>query len=146
MGFSAWLRNLLYQKHHLEQATRLFLDIPLLLSTSQPRFAIAIMSFDQLSSLESQPTTMRRQDDQYTDDPGFQHLSQDLMTKLFNLTGNISKLSNEVHKLGTRSDNERLRERVHDLLEETKDTFKDVGEGVKKLQTWEDVSVSILLL
>lgn len=101
------------------------------------------MSFDQLSSLESQSTTTRRQDDpQYTDDPEFQKLSQDLMAKLFNLTGNISRLSNEVALLGTKRDTERLRERVHDILEETKDTFKDVGEGVKKLQSWEDVSVS----
>ena len=102
------------------------------------------MSFDQLSSLESQPTTTRRQDDpQYTDDPEFQKLSQDLMAKLFNLTGNISRLSNEVALLGTKRDTERLRERVHDILEETKETFKDAGEGVKKLQSWEDVSVRI---
>jgi syntaxin 7 len=102
------------------------------------------MSFDQLSSLESQPTNMRRQDDpQYTDDPGFQKLSQDLMAKLFNLTGNISTLSNEVALLGTKRDTERLRERVHDTLEEMKDAFKDVGEGVKKLQSWEDVSVRV---
>jgi hypothetical protein len=93
------------------------------------------MSFDQLSSLESQPTTMRRQDDpQYSDDPEFQ--------RLFTLTGNISRLSNEIAKLGTKGDTERVRERVHDLLEESKDAFKDVGEGVKKIQSWEDVSVS----
>jgi ElaB/YqjD/DUF883 family membrane-anchored ribosome-binding protein len=105
------------------------------------------MSFDQLSSMESQPTTMRREDDpQYTDDPEFQKLSQDLMAKLFNLTGNISRLSNEVAHLGTKRDTERLRERVHDILEETKDTFKDVGEEVKKLQSWDDVSVSFLLI
>ncbi|KAI9054173.1 hypothetical protein LZ554_001344 [Drepanopeziza brunnea f. sp. 'monogermtubi'] len=101
------------------------------------------MSFDQLSSLESQPTTTRRQDDpQYSDDPEFQRLSHDLMTKLFTLTGNISRLSNEVALLGTRRDTERVRERVHDLLEETKDTFKEVGEGVKTIQSWEDVSPS----
>jgi len=101
------------------------------------------MSFDQLSSLESQPTNMRRQDDpQYADDPAFQKLSQDLMAKLFTLTGNISRLSNEVALLGTKRDTERLRERVHDILEETKDSFKEVGEGVKKLQSWEDVSPS----
>jgi hypothetical protein len=86
---------------------------------------------------------MSRQDDpQYADDPEFQKLSQDLMAKLFNLTGNISRLSNEVALLGTKRDTERLRERVHDILEETKETFKEVGEGVKKLQSWEDVSVS----
>ncbi|CZS90499.1 related to syntaxin 12 [Rhynchosporium agropyri] len=101
------------------------------------------MSFDQLSSMESQPTTMRRQDDpQYADDPEFQKLSQDLMTKLFTLTGNISRLSNEVNLLGTKRDTERVRERVHDLLEETKETFKEVGEGVKTIQSWEDVSPS----
>ena len=86
---------------------------------------------------------MRRQDDpQYSDDPEFQRLSQELMSKLFTLTGNISRLSNEIALLGTKRDTERVRERVHDLLEESKDTFKDVGEGVKKIQSWEDVSVS----
>jgi len=99
------------------------------------------MSFDQLSSLESQPTTMRR-GDEYADDPEFQKLSHDLMTKLFTLTGNISRLTNQIALLGTKRDTERVRERVHDLLEETKDTFKDVGEGVKQIQTWEDVSPS----
>ncbi len=100
------------------------------------------MSFDQLSSLESQPTTTRRQDDpQYADDPEFQRLSQELMSKLFTLTGNISRLSNEVALLGTKRDTERVRERVHNLLEDSKDTFKEVGEGVKKIQSWEDVSV-----
>lgn len=102
------------------------------------------MSFDQLSSLESQPTTTRRQDDpQYSDDPEFQKLSQELMTKLFSLTGNISRLSNEIALLGTKRDTDRVRERVHDLLEESKEAFKDVGEGVKKIQSWEDVSVSV---
>ncbi|EPE36824.1 t-snare protein [Glarea lozoyensis ATCC 20868] len=101
------------------------------------------MSFDQLSSLESQPTTMRREDDpQYADDPEFQQLSQALMTKLFTLTGNISRLQNEIALLGTRRDTERVRERVHDLLEDSKDAFKEIGEGVKKIQSWEDVSPS----
>lgn len=98
------------------------------------------MSFDQLSSLESQPTTMRTQD-AYADDPEFNKLSQDLMNKLFTLTGNISRLSNQVALLGTKRDTERVRERVHDLLEETKDDFKNIGEGVKRIQAWDDVSV-----
>ncbi|KAK6605054.1 snare domain-containing protein [Botrytis cinerea] len=101
------------------------------------------MSFDQLSSLESQPTTMRREDDpQYADDPEFQRLSQDLMTKLFSLTGNISRLSNEINLLGTKRDTERVRERVHDLLEDSKDAFKEIGDGVKQIQSWEDVNPS----
>lgn len=102
------------------------------------------MSFDQLSALESQPTTTRG--DGYSDDPEFARLSQSLMNTLFNLTGNISRLSNQVALLGTKRDTERVRERVHDLLEETTDTFKEVGEGVKKIQSWEDVSVSQMFI
>jgi hypothetical protein len=98
------------------------------------------MSFDQLSSMESQPTTRR---EAYEDDPEFSKLSQDLMGKLFTLTRNISGLSNQVALLGTKRDTERVRERVHDLLEETKDAFKDIGEGVKQIKSWEDVSASI---
>lgn len=85
---------------------------------------------------------MRREDDpSYSDDPEFQRLSQDLMDKLFSLTGNISRLSNEINLLGTKRDTERLRERVHQLLEESKDDFKEVGEGVKTIQSWDNVSV-----
>lgn len=93
--------------------------------------------YDRLPNLESQPTTMRRQD-AYQDDPEFTELSQSLSTKLFTLTGNISRLSNQIALLGTKRDTERVRERVHDLLEETTDTFKDVGEGVKRIQTWDE--------
>ncbi|KAG9243040.1 putative syntaxin PEP12 [Calycina marina] len=98
------------------------------------------MSFDQLSSLESQPTMRRQDDPAFSDDPEFQRLSQELMDKLFTLSGNISRLSNEVALLGTKRDNARVRERVHDLLEESKDDFKEVGEGVKTVQAWEDVN------
>jgi syntaxin 7 len=101
------------------------------------------MSFDHLSSLESQPTNLRRQDDpQYADDPEFQRLSKELMSKLLALGGKVSKLQNEVTLLGTRRETDRVRERVQTLLEELKDSFKDVGEGVKKIKSWEDVGVS----
>lgn len=96
------------------------------------------MSFDQLSSLESQ---QRRNNSNYTDDPEFDRLSQDLMNKLFTLTGNISRLRTEIGHLGTRRDTARVRERVHDLIEESSEILKGVGEGVKKIQTWEDVTV-----
>lgn len=82
-----------------------------------------------------------RTQDAYADDPAFNKLSQDLMNKLFTLTGNISRLSNQVALLGTKRDTERVRERVHDLLEETKEDFKNIGEGVKRIQAWDDVSV-----
>lgn len=100
------------------------------------------MSFDQLSGLESQS---RRNTSNYTDDPEFERLSQELMNKLFTLTGNISRLRTEIGHLGTRRDTARVRERVHDLIEESSETFKGVGEGVKKIQTWEEVTVSHLL-
>jgi len=95
------------------------------------------MSFDQLSSLEAG----RRRSPTYADDPEFQRLSQDLMNKLFRLNGNNQRLSGEVGHLGTRRDTPRVRERVHKLIEESRDSFKEVGEGVKKIQTWEDVTV-----
>jgi hypothetical protein len=102
------------------------------------------MSFDQLGAMESQPTTMRRGDDpEYSDDPEFKKVTTALSNRLFTLTSNISRLSNQVALLGTKRDTERVRERVHDLLEETADGFKEVGEGVKKVQAWEDVNVRL---
>jgi syntaxin 7 len=101
------------------------------------------MSFDRLNSLEAQPTNMRRSDDpQYRDDPGFDHLAESLSDQLFTLTSNISRLSNQIALLGTKRDTERVRERVHNLLEETRAGFKDVGDGLKKIQQWEDVNPS----
>ena len=101
------------------------------------------MSFDQLSSLEGQPTTMRRNEDpEYRDDPEFDGFSEDLSVKLFSLTSNIARLSTQISLLGTKRDTERVRERVRDLLEESRDGFKEVGEGIKRLTAWEDLSVS----
>ncbi|KAG8162985.1 hypothetical protein KVR01_007463 [Diaporthe batatas] len=91
------------------------------------------MSFDQLSSLESQPRQSA-----YTDDPEFDRLSQDMMNKLFTLSGNTSRLRTEIGHLGTRRDTARVRERVRDLIDESQETLKEVGEGVKRVQTWGD--------
>ena len=108
------------------------------------KISIASMSFDRLSSLESQPTTTRRQDDPvYRDDPEFQQLTESLSTRLFELVSYISRLSNQIALLGTKRDTERVRERVHDLLEETREGFKEVGEGIKRAQAWEDLNVSL---
>ncbi|KAI9815028.1 MAG: hypothetical protein M1827_002871 [Pycnora praestabilis] len=99
------------------------------------------MSFDRLSSLEAQPTTTRREEDPtYSDDPEFDNLAQKLSDQLFSLQSNISRLSNQIALLGTKRDTDRVRERVHDLLEETRDGFKDIGDGVKRVQAWEDVN------
>ena len=85
---------------------------------------------------------MRRgEDPEYRDDPEFDKFAEDLSVKLFSLTSNISRLSSQISLLGTKRDTERVRERVHDLLEEAREGFKDVGEGVKRLSAWDDLSV-----
>lgn len=97
-------------------------------------------NYDRLPTLEAQPTSYRREDDpQYSDDPEFRKLTQDISAKLFTLKNSTGKLSSQVALLGTKRDTERVRERVHDLLEEIRAGFKDIGEGVKKAQAWEDV-------
>lgn len=100
------------------------------------------MSFDRLNTLESQPTDWRLGDDgQYRDDPEFHRFAENVSNQLFTLTSNTTNLSRQIALLGTRRDTERVRERIHDLLEETRAGFKDVGEKIKKIQTWEDVNV-----
>ena len=99
------------------------------------------MSFDQLSSLEA---GQRRGNSSYSDDPEFQRLSQQLNNKLFQLQSNISNLSRDIGHLGTKQDTARVRERVHDVLEESRETYKELGEGVKKIQAWENVTVRLL--
>ncbi|KAF3491893.1 syntaxin [Arthroderma uncinatum] len=98
------------------------------------------MSFDRLSSLEAQPPGRRQLDSEYHDDPEFQRLTDFLSNKLFTLTSNITRLSNQISLLGTKRDTDRARERVHNLLEETREGFREAGEGVKKIQTWDDVT------
>ena len=105
------------------------------------------MSFDRSSALESQPTTWRREDDPaYADDPEFNRLTQELSDKLFSLTSNVSRLSSQVGLLGTKRETERVRERVHDLIEEGAAGFKDVGEGLKRVINWPDVGVCIQII
>jgi len=95
------------------------------------------MSFDQLSSLEAGTGgAPRRAAGSYSDDPGFTRLAQDLENLLFKLTTNMSDLRAEMR----RKDNPRVRERIHNLLEETRDMFKSAGEDVKKIQMWDDVT------
>ncbi|EEP80746.1 conserved hypothetical protein [Uncinocarpus reesii 1704] len=99
------------------------------------------MSFDRLTSLESQTEPAGRSGgSSYHDDPDFQRLTESLSNQLFTLTSNISRLSNQIGLLGTKRDTERVRERIHNLLEETRDGFREVGEGVKKVQMWEDIT------
>ncbi|KAF2840766.1 SNARE domain protein [Patellaria atrata CBS 101060] len=101
------------------------------------------MSFEQSSNLESQPTTWRREDDpQYSDDPEFRRFTNDLSDKLFSLTSNVGRLHQQVALLGTRRENERVRERVRDLIDETSNGFKEIGEGLKQVSQWHDLNPS----
>lgn len=93
------------------------------------------MSYDQLSSLESG----RRGG--YTDDPGFQDLQHELKAKLQSLLSSNRKLASDVNVLGTKKDTPRLRERVHNSMETARKLCREIGDGVKRLQTWEDLSV-----
>ena len=83
----------------------------------------------------------RHEDPEYQDDPEFSRFSEELSVKLFTLTSNISRLSQQINLLGTKRDTERVRERVHDLLEDARSGFKEVGEGIKRLTAWEDLNV-----
>lgn len=98
------------------------------------------MSFDRLPSLEAQSTTTRGSG--YSDSPEFDSLTTKLSSQIFTLTSNISRLNRELGLVGTKRDSENLRERVKKLLDETREGFKAVGEGVKRVQSWENVSVS----
>ncbi|KAG9609805.1 t-SNARE, partial [Aureobasidium melanogenum] len=92
------------------------------------------------NTLTAQPTTWRRSDDpEYQDDPEFNSFTTDLSDRLFSLTANISRLSSQVALLGTKRETDRVRERVQDLLEETSASFKDIGDGLKKVQAWHDL-------
>jgi len=98
------------------------------------------MSFQHGSTLESQPTTTRRsQDAHYSDDPEFARFTENLSTQLFSLTSNINALSKQIPLLSTRRETPRVRERISTLIDETSLGFKDVGEGLKRLTTWEDL-------
>lgn len=101
------------------------------------------MSFNHLSSLEAQPPEYR-DDPETRDDQEFNSFAENLSVQLFSLTSSISRLSQQINLLGTKRDTERVRERVSDLLEETRDGFKDVGEKMRKLAAWEDVNVCLV--
>ncbi|KAJ4158059.1 uncharacterized protein LMH87_008604 [Akanthomyces muscarius] len=92
------------------------------------------MSYDRSSSMEA------GRSGGYSDDPAFRDLQSELKGKLQTLLTNNRKLSNDLTVLGTKKDTPRLRERVHNTLEKTREICRDIGEGVKKFQSWEDLS------
>lgn len=100
------------------------------------------MSYDQLLNLES---GRRGSAGGYTDDPAFRDLQYDLKNQLQTLLSSNRKLANDVNVLGSKKDTTRLRERVNTTMEKTREICRVIGEGVKNLQTWEDLSVGDLL-
>ncbi|KAG6009782.1 hypothetical protein E4U21_001212 [Claviceps maximensis] len=92
------------------------------------------MSYDRLSNLES------GRPGNYSDNPEFQTLQFDLKNKLQKLLVSNRDLSKGVNSLGTKKDNPRLRERVNKGLEATRELCREIGEGVKRLQTWDDLT------
>lgn len=96
------------------------------------------MSFDQLSSLESQPATAHSAG--YSDDPEFASLTSSLSSRLFTLTSNITQLNRQLALVGTKKDSETVRGRVTRLLDETRKGFRDVSDGVKRVRNWHDAS------
>ncbi|KAF2013696.1 t-SNARE [Aaosphaeria arxii CBS 175.79] len=101
------------------------------------------MSFQNSSALESQPTNWRREDDpQYADDPEFRDFAQELSDKLFSLTRNVTHLSDQIAILGTKRESPRVRERVREIIDDTSASFKEIGDGIKKITTWPDVGPS----
>ena len=93
------------------------------------------MSYDQLSNLES-----GRQGG-YTDNPGFQDLQYELKNKIQSLLSGNRNLAKDVNVLGTKKDAPRLRERLNNSMEKTRELCQQIGDGIKKLQTWEDLTV-----
>lgn len=98
------------------------------------------MSFDRLTSLERQPTTLPSTG--YSDDPEFTSLTTSLSSQLFSLTSNVSQLNSQLALVGSKKDSEALRHRVRQLIEDTRAYFKTVGEGVKRVQCWPETSPS----
>ncbi|PHH62745.1 hypothetical protein CDD81_6733 [Ophiocordyceps australis] len=93
------------------------------------------MSYDQLSNLESGGRSGG-----YSDDPAFRDLQYELKTKLQSLLSSNRKLASDVNVLGSKKDTPRLRERVHNSMDKTRLLCRDIGDGVKQLRTWDNLS------
>ncbi|KAH7320239.1 t-SNARE [Stachybotrys elegans] len=89
------------------------------------------MSFDQLSNLEG---------GRYSDNPGFQQLQYELKGQVQSLLSSNRKIANDVSALGTKRDTPRLRERLQNSMEKTRTLCKEIGDGIKKLQGWDDLT------
>ncbi|KAJ5113392.1 hypothetical protein N7456_001926 [Penicillium angulare] len=99
------------------------------------------MTYQDLESLESQPTTMRRDEDpRYRDDPEFDQLAVTLAEQLESLSQSMNDMRRQISLINTKRDNPRLRERIDDLRAKSMAAFKAAGEEIKKIEKWEDIN------
>ncbi|KAK9459690.1 t-SNARE [Lipomyces oligophaga] len=78
----------------------------------------------------------------YSDAPEFDTLANRLSNQLFTLTSNVSTLNRLLGMFGTKKDSHQVRERVTVLSDETRELCKSLGDEVKELQAWTDVTPS----
>lgn len=80
----------------------------------------------------------------FSDSPEFDTLANRLSNQLFTLTTNISTLNRQLGMFGTKKDSHQVRERVSSLSEDTRELCKSIGDEVKELQGWTDVTVRMI--
>ncbi|KAK9451517.1 t-SNARE [Limtongia smithiae] len=96
-----------------------------------------------MSFLSSRPTgTMGTSSGGFSDSPEFDTLANRLSNQLFTLTSNISTLHRLLGTFGTKKDSHAIRERVTTMTDDTRELCKNLGEEVKELQAWTDVTPS----
>ncbi|KAK7205576.1 t-SNARE [Myxozyma melibiosi] len=78
----------------------------------------------------------------FSDSPEFDTLANRLSNQLFTLTTNISTLNRQLGMFGTKKDSHQIRERVSSLSDDTRELCKTIGDEVKELQGWTDVTPS----
>ncbi|KAK9238348.1 t-SNARE [Lipomyces kononenkoae] len=78
----------------------------------------------------------------FSDSPEFDSLANSLSNQLFTLTTNISTLHRLLGMVGTKKDSHEIRDRVTSLSDDTRELCKSLGDDVKLLQSWTDVTPS----
>ncbi|KAK9369036.1 t-SNARE [Lipomyces kononenkoae] len=78
----------------------------------------------------------------FSDSPEFDSLANRLSNQLFTLTTNISTLHRLLGMVGTKKDSHDIRDRVSSLTDDTRELCKSLGDDVKLLQTWTDITPS----
>ncbi|KAJ8102725.1 t-SNARE [Lipomyces tetrasporus] len=78
----------------------------------------------------------------FSDSPEFDSVANRLSNQLFTLTTNISTVHRLLGMVGTKKDSHEIRDRVSSLTDDTRELCKSLGDDVKFLQSWTDVTPS----